>query len=149
MRRFGVASAMITAVVGALLVFVPSSASAASDWMCKGIVVKRCAYVMWDRTDDTYQARARVTDVAGGGDSDVLVIDVKLQRSNGTGGWVTLRTKADRDGWHGTEDVANTSSVDPCNYPRQSYRVVATYHWRGAANGSETWSPDMSWTHQC
>jgi hypothetical protein len=148
-RRFGVVGAVIAAVVGALVVFVPSSASAASDWWCHGTAVERCATVWWDETADTYRARAKITDAAGGGNYEVRVIDVKLQRTSTSGEWVTLRTAADGDGWHATEDWGGTSTVDPCNYPRQSYSVVATFYWRGAASGQETWRPNNAWGHLC
>lgn len=64
-RRFG--------VVGALI-FVPSSASTASDWWCHGTAVKRCATVWWDESADTFRVRAKITDV-------VRVTNVKLQRT--------------------------------------------------------------------
>lgn len=92
-RRSGIVGAVIAAAVGALIVFVPSSASADSDWWCFGTQVKRCATVWWDETADTYQARAKITDVAGGGAYGVRVTDVKLQRTDGGAGYVTLRTK--------------------------------------------------------
>lgn len=148
-RRFGLVGAVIAAVAGALIVFVPSSASADSEWWCHGTAVKRCATVWWDESADTYRARAKITDVAGGGNYEVRVIDVKLQRTSDSGSWVTLRTKADGDGWHDVEDLAGTTTVDPCNYPRQSYSVVATFYWRGASSGQETWRPNNAWGHLC
>ena len=148
-RRFGTAGAVIAAAAGALTVFVPSSASAASDWWCHGTAVQRCATVWWDETADTYRARAKITDVDGGGDYEVRVVDVKLQRTSDSGAWVTLRTNTDGDGWHATEDWAGTTTVDPCDYPRQSYSVVATFYWRGASAGQETWRPNNAWGHLC
>jgi hypothetical protein len=50
-----------------------------------------------------------------------------------------LRHAADTDGWHGTEDKAGTTSIEPCNFPEQSYSVVATFSWRGASSGEKTW----------
>jgi hypothetical protein len=147
--RFGTIGALVAAALGASIVFTPSSASAASEWKCYGTQVKRCATVWWDETDDTYRARAKITDVAGGGSFQVAVTDVKLRRSNGTGGYVTLRSTDDHDGWHDTQDLAATTAVDPCNFPRLSYTVVATFRWRGADSGQRTWSPDMAWTHYC
>lgn len=148
-RRFGTVGAVIAAVVGALVVFVPSSASADSDWFCHGTAVKRCATVWWDETSDTYRARAKITDVAGGGNYEVRVINVKLQRTSDSGTLVTLRTKTDGDGWHDVEDLAGTTTVDPCAYPRQSYSVVATFYWRGASTGQETWRPNNAWALLC
>lgn len=57
--------------------------------------------------------------------------------------------RADDDGWHDTEDLAATTTVDPCNFPRQSYSVVATFHLRGASTSQETWRPKNSWGHLC
>lgn len=148
-RRFGIVGAMVAAVVGALIVFVPSTAAAESEWKCHGTAVVRCATVWWDEAVDTYRARAKVTDAAGGGNYEVRVIDVKLQRTDGNGGYVTLRTKADGDGWHAVEDLAGTTTVDPCNYPNQSYSVVATFYWRGATTGQETWRPNNGWSLLC
>ena len=147
-RRFGVVGAVVAAVAGALMVVVPSSASADSEWQCHGTAVVRCATVWWDEVADTYRARAKITDAAGGGNYEVRVIDVKLQRTSNSG-WVTMRTKADGDGWHATEDLAGTTTVDPCDYPNQSYGVVATFYWRGAGTGHETWRPNHSWSMLC
>ncbi len=146
---FRTTGALVAAALGASIVFIPSPASAASNWMCYGTQVKRCAAVWWDRDTDTYRARAKITDVAGGGSFQVAVTDVTLRRSDGDGGYMTLRHAADTDGWHATEDLAATTAVDPCNFPRLSYTVVATFRWRGAASGERTWSPDMAWTHYC
>jgi hypothetical protein len=68
---------------------------------------------------------------------------VKLQRTggDGTGDWVTLRSARDYDGWHDTEDLAGTTTVNPCNFPRQSDNVVATFSWKGASSGEKTWHP--------
>jgi hypothetical protein len=148
-RWSGVVGTVIAGVVGALTVVAPSSAAAASDWWCHGAAVERCATVWWDEVADTFRARAKITDVSGGGNYEVRVIDVKLQRTSSSGAWVTLRTKADGDGWHDTEDLAGTTTVDPCNYPRQSYSVVATFYWRGASSGQETWRPNNVWGHLC
>jgi hypothetical protein len=147
-RRFGVVGAVVAAVAGALMVTTASSAAADSEWKCHGTAVVRCATVWWDEVADTYRARAKITDVAGGGNYEVRVVDVKLQRTSNNG-WVTVRTKADGDGWHDVQDLAGTTAVDPCNYPRQSYGVVATYYWRGASTGQETWRPNHSWGHLC
>lgn len=148
-RRFGVLGAVVAAVVGALTVFVPSSAAAESEWKCHGTAVQRCATVWWDEADDTYRARAKITDAAGGGNYEVRVVNVKLQRTSGSGELVTLRTNADGDGWHATEDLAGTTKFDPCIYPRVSYSVVATFYWRGATTGQETWRPNNGWSLLC
>lgn len=145
----GGVSAVIAAVVGALIVFVPSSASAASDWWCHGTAVERCATVWWDEAADTFRGRAKITDVDGGGNYEVRVIDVKLQRTSSSGAWVTVRIAADGDGWHATEDLAGTSTVDPCDYPGQGFSVVATFYWRGATSGQKTWRPSNAWGHLC
>lgn len=148
-RRFGVVGAAAAAVASALTISVPSQAAADSDWWCHGTAVKRCATVWWDETNDTFSARAKITDVAGGGNYEVRVVDVKLQRTDYSGEYVTLRTKADTDGWHDVEDSAATSTVDPCNYPKQSTVVVATFAWRGATTGQETWRPNNAWGMLC
>lgn len=72
-RRFG--------IVGALIVFVPSSASAAKRLVVPRHRGKRCATVWWDESADTFRARAKITDVAGGGNYEVRVTNVKLQRT--------------------------------------------------------------------
>jgi hypothetical protein len=144
-RQFG----FVGAVLGALIVFVPSSASAASDWWCHGTAVKRCATVWWDEPADSFRARAKITDVAGGGNYEVRVINVKLQRTDRGGPFVTLRTKADGDGWHDIEDLAGTSAINPCDNLHESYSVVATFYWRGATSGQETWRPNNAWGYLC
>jgi hypothetical protein len=147
-RRFGVAGVVVAAATTALVVSVPSTASAAGDWKCFGTAVKRCATVWWDEAADTYQARAKITDVAGGRDYEVKVTNVKLLRTN-KAEWVTVRTNADTDGWHATEDSAGTSTVDPCSYPGQSYSVEATFSWRDGNSGEDVWRPSHSWGHLC
>ncbi|WP_327729555.1 hypothetical protein OG250_27585 [Streptomyces sp. NBC_00487] len=147
--RFGTTGTLVAGALGASIVFTPSSASAESAWECYGTQVKRCAAVWWDETADTYRARAKITDVAGGGSYQVKVTNVKLQRFSIDSGWVTLRTAKDGDGWHGTEDFAGTSSVNPCNWPRQSFGVVATFSWKGAGSGERTWRPNNSWGLVC
>ncbi len=148
--RFGTVGGLVAAALGSSIVFTPSSASADSDWWCYGTQVERCATVWWDQTTDTFEARAMITDVAGGGSFEVTVTDVQLQRTDGSNpGFVTLRSADDHDGWHDTEDSAATSAVDPCNFPRQSYSVVATFRWRGADSGEKTWRPDNVWSLLC
>ncbi|MEV4998512.1 hypothetical protein ACFVTT_10295 [Streptomyces niveus] len=147
MSRFGTTGALVAAAFASSIVLTPATASADSDWKCYGKQVKRCVTVLWDQDADTYQGRAKITDVAGGGNYNVKVNNVKLQRFNGTK-WVNVRTKADNDGWHATEDLAGTATVDPC-LSKQAFRVVATFGWRGAGSGDKTWSPDWSWVHMC
>ncbi|CCK29432.1 putative secreted protein [Streptomyces davaonensis JCM 4913] len=146
--RLGTAGALVAAAFGASVVFTPASASAAVDWQCHGTAVKRCAVVYWDRTNDTYKARAKIVDVEGGRSYQVKVTNVKLRRFNGEG-WITVRSADDYDGWHDTQDTAGTSAVDPCRWPTNSFGAVATFSWRGASTGQETWSPDTAWGHAC
>ncbi|MCT2593133.1 hypothetical protein LHJ74_25030 [Streptomyces sp. N2-109] len=146
--RFGTTGALVAAAFGASIVVTPSSASAESAWECYGKEVRRCATVWWDESADTYRARAKITDVAGGGNYQVKVTDVKLRRFNGEKE-VTVRTAKDHDGWKGTQDLAGTSAVDPCKWD-QSFSVVATYSWRkGGKSGEKTWSPNMGWSLLC
>ncbi|MFE7113749.1 hypothetical protein ACFU98_47510 [Streptomyces sp. NPDC057575] len=147
--RFGTAGAVVAGALGASVVITPSSASAASDWHCYGTAVKRCATVWWDEAANTYRARAKITDVAGGGSYQVKVTNVKLQRTSSSGGYVTVRSAKDYDGWHGTEDLAGTSTVNPCAWPGQSFSVVATFSWKGASVGEKTWRPNNAWGHLC
>lgn len=147
--RSGAVGALVTAAFGTSVLFTPASASADSEWECHGTAVKRCATVWWDQSAGTYKARAKITDVAGGGSYQVKVTDVTLQRFDGTR-WVTVRHADDHDGWHGTEDLAGTSTVEPCaTWPNQSYGVVATFNWRGASSGQETWRPNTGWSLMC
>ncbi len=106
--------------------------------MCHGTAVKRCAVVWWDEATDTFQGRAKIVDVAGGGNYEVRLTNVKLQELD-VG---TVRSVDDYDGWHGTEDVASTRKVDPCIWPGHAFSVVATFSWRGAASDEETWRPE-------
>ena len=143
--RFGTVGALVAGTLGASIVLTPASASAESAWECYGTAVKRCAAVWWDETADTYRARAKITDVAGGAAYQVKVTNVKLERYP-AGKRVTMRTAQDYDGWHGTGDSATTSSINACKYPHDSYRVVATFSWKkGKASEDRTWRPDMSW----
>ncbi|GAA2628520.1 hypothetical protein [Streptomyces vastus] len=145
---FRTTGALVAAALGASIVITPSSASAASDWECYGTQVKRCATVWWDETADTFRARAKITDVAGGGSYQVKVTNVKLLRTSSSD-WVTVRSAKDYDGWHGTEDLAGTSTVNPCSRPRESFSVVATFSWKGASSGEKTWRPNHAWGHLC
>jgi hypothetical protein len=95
------------------------------------------------------RARAKITDADGGGEYGVRVTDVKLLRTSDNGGLVTVRHAADGDSWHDVEDLAATTAVDPCLHPNQSYGVVATFSWRGASTGQETWRPGNSWVLLC
>jgi len=139
---------VVAAVLGAPFVVVPSSASAAEDWWCHGTAVERCATVSWDRSNDTFRARTKITDADGGGNYEVRVVEVKLQRTRGAD-LVTVRNADDYDGWHDVQDLAGTTAIDPCSVPGQSYRVVATFSWRGASTGRETWSPSNTWGFLC
>lgn len=150
--RFGTTGALVAAALGASVVFTPSSASAESEWECFGTQVKRCATVWWDRTADTYRARAKITDVAGGSSYQVKVTNVKLQNYSNTAGgwaWVTVRSTKDYDGWHDTEDLAATVTVNPCKWPNPVFRVVVTFSLKGASSGEKTWSPEQGWVHAC
>ncbi|MGP3966548.1 hypothetical protein [Streptomyces sp. 6N223] len=146
---FRTTGALVAAALGASIVLTPTPASAGIAWTCYGSQVKRCAAVSWDNTTGYLQARAKIIDVAGGGSYQVKVTNVKLLRTDGTGGWVTLRHAADTDGWHGTEDKASTTSVEPCNFPEQSYSAVATFSWRGAGSGEKTWNPSEMMIPYC
>lgn len=146
--RFGTVGALVAGTIGASIVLTPASASADSAWECYGTQVKRCATVWWDRTTDTYQARAKITDATGGNNYSVKVTNVKLQRFNGSG-WVTVKSKEDYDGWFATSDSAATAKIDPCRWPTNSFGVVATFSWKGASTGEKTWRPDMGWGHAC
>lgn len=150
--RFGTTGALVGAALGASIVFTPSSASAASEWECYGTQVKRCATVWWDHTAHTYRARAKITDVDGGSSYQVKVTNVKLQNYGNTAdgwAWVTVRSAKDYDGWHDTEDLAATVTVDPCDWSNPSFRVVATFSWKGASSGEKTWHPEQSWGVLC
>ncbi|MGW6024258.1 hypothetical protein [Streptomyces sp. NPDC055099] len=148
--RIGTAGGLTVAAVGASIVFSPSMASADSAWECYGKQVKRCATVWWDREADTYRARAKITDVAGGGNYTVAVNDVKLLRFNGTT-TLTVKSAKDADGWHGTQDLAGTSSVNPCRWPKNSFQVQAKFTWKkkGGTASTKTWRPEMGWGHAC
>ncbi|MCX5412324.1 hypothetical protein [Streptomyces sp. NBC_00059] len=146
--RSGSVVALVAASLGASIVLTPASASADSAWWCYGTQVKRCATVWWDDATDTYQARAKITDVAGGNNYSVKVTNVKLQRFNGSG-WVTVKSKQDYDGWFATEDSAATAKVDPCAWPTNSFGVVATFSYKGASSGETTWRPGNSWAMLC
>ena len=71
---------------------------------------------------------------------------MKLLRTSGSD-WVTVRSATDRDGWRRTEDLAGTTTVGTCDFPRQSYSVVATFSWKGASSGEKTWRPNQAWGH--
>ncbi|MFE1949718.1 MULTISPECIES: hypothetical protein [Streptomyces] len=148
--RIGTAGALTVAAAGVSIVFTPSMASAESAWQCYGKQVKRCATVWWDRETDTYRARAKITDVAGGGNYTVKVNDVKLLRFNGTE-TLTVKSAKDDDGWHGTEDLAGTASVNPCRWPKNSFQVQARFSWKekGGTASTKTWRPAMGWGHMC
>ncbi|RII20731.1 hypothetical protein DSC45_02705 [Streptomyces sp. YIM 130001] len=147
--RLGTAAAVVASALGASIILNPSTASAESAWECYGKAVKRCATVWWDEAADTYRARAKITDVAGGANYSVKVTDVKLQNFNGTK-WVTVRTKKDNDGWHATQDLAGTNTVDPCKYKNASFGVVAKFSWKkGSKVSNKTWRPDTGWAMMC
>ncbi|MEV2254405.1 hypothetical protein AB0I94_28115 [Streptomyces sp. NPDC050147] len=148
--RIGTAGGLTVAAVGASIVFTPSMASADSTWECYGKQVKRCATVWWDDEADTYRARAKITDTAGGGNYTVAVNDVKLLRFNGTR-TLTVKSAKDNDGWHRTQDLAGTSSVNPCRWPTNSFQVQAKFTWKkqGGTASTKTWRPDMGWGHAC
>lgn len=129
-------------MLGALIVFVPSSASAATDWYCKGEAVKRCVTVVWDASARTYRARAVIRDVEGGGNFNVRVQNVKLLRYRGD--WETVRTGPDLDGYHASEDLARTDTARPCSWTYRTFSAKATFSWTGASSGSETWQPSFS-----
>ncbi|TMR88766.1 hypothetical protein [Nonomuraea basaltis] len=147
---FRTTGALVAAALGASILITPSPASATSDWVwkCYGTQVKRCATVVWDQTADTFRARAKITDVAGGGSYQVKVTNVKLLRTNRSD-YVTVRSAKDYDGWHDTEDSAATVTVDPCSFPGESFTVVATFSWKGASSGEKTWRPNQAWGHLC
>ncbi|WP_327348959.1 hypothetical protein [Streptomyces europaeiscabiei] len=146
---FRTTGALVAAALGASIALTPTPASAGIAWQCYGTQVKRCAAVWWDNNTTDIRARAKITDVAGGGSYQVKVTNVKLVRPNGTGGWVTVRSAKDYDGWHDTEDLAGTTSFDPCDFPQREYSVVATFSWRGASSGEKTWHPSNGLITHC
>ncbi|MBK1787426.1 hypothetical protein [Prauserella cavernicola] len=148
LRRAGTSGALVAAALGTSMVVAPASASAVSEWKCYGTQVERCATVWWDEAEDTYRARAKITDMPGGGAYEVKVTNVKLINFDGDR-LVTVKSKQDYDGWHDTEDLAGTATVDPCDYGNPSFEVKATFSWRGAGSGEKTWSPDQGWSMFC
>lgn len=140
-RRFGSIGVVVTLVLGALVALAPS-ASAAYPWICHGKAIERCVTVGYDAERGTYKGRARITDVAGGGDFRVWVRDVQLLYVTGPGDYEVVRSSADRDGSFDVKDVAATGAVNPCNWTDPTFRVRATFFWRGAADGHETYNPD-------
>ena len=115
-----------------LLVAAPADASAIR---CRGTEVRRCVNVVWDRTNDTYYAKAWVVDRDGSPNYSVKVTNLRLRTYDGT--YHLQRRAADDDGWFAVRDDARTRAVDPC-ISRDTFYATADFAWRGAGAGTQT-----------
>lgn len=141
-------TAAVVAAGSLVLVGGSAPAARASD-VCEGSQVVRCISVYWDRTSDTYQARASIKDAAGGDNYTVAVNQLRLQRwDSANARWVTIPagSLSDYDGWFGTSDYATGNRVSPCQY--RSYRAVAYFQWDGPSPGSR-WISTGGYGHNC
>lgn len=126
-----------------------SATAARANALCVGKQVRRCINVYWNRTNDTYQARATIIDTAGGGNYRVSTNRVKLQWYNPSKGrYVTIRSRGDFDGWHASQDHARTTRIDPCNRKNQAYRARAFFQWEGPSPASH-WRTSGAFGHLC
>lgn len=134
---------------GSLALIGGSAPTASASDVCEGSQVRRCIKVYWDRTYNTHQARASITDVAGGDNYTVAVNQLKLQRwDSANTRWVTIPAGSltDYDGWFGTSDYATARRVSPCQY--RSYRAIAYFQWKGPSPGAR-WISTGSYGHTC
>lgn len=140
-HRAGVTGALLAAILGALIVFVPTSASAAaSPWTCFGDGVKRCMRLTCDPSTNKIRAHALIRDVRGGRNFTVWVKNVKLHHSP-TGN--VLRHNPDRDGAHAVKDGAGTGTYDMDNVSRKQFWAEAYFYWkRDGSSGNSQVSTD-------
>ena len=134
LRRTALAGVGVVVLAGGIT----STAEATEN--CVAGVVKRCVEIYWDQADDTFQARASITDVAGGGDYAVKVTRLEVLRTASTGPVDQLipgHSAVDDDGWFWTEDSARGAKFDPCKVAGASYRAKAFFEWKGDATGSD------------
>jgi hypothetical protein len=138
--KLSVLRSTVLAVVGALAWVGGTAAPAGASERCVGTAVKRCVEIYWDTASDTYQARASITDTAGGGNYAVKVSRLQMLRttpSNPDGTVMDTYSANDYDGWFWTEDTARGQRFDPCRWPNSGFRAKAYFEWKGDSQGSD------------
>lgn len=122
-------AAVATAAALALSVLVAAPAEA--DVRCWGEKVQRCVAVLYNGSQGTVFARARVVDVqTDSANYDVSIDAVRLQVRENDGNWYLISSASD-SGWFKEWAEANTAQSTCRN---REYRAVTTWRWRVAGS---------------
>ncbi|WP_423464110.1 hypothetical protein ACO229_05900 [Promicromonospora sp. MS192] len=112
------------------LVASPAAAATQIAHNCVGEQVIRCANVEMS-SPGVFNAHARVTDSAGGGNYDVMVHELRLEILR-DGIWWTVKEATTDDGWEPTQDVHRTLSWSCGSSPQVRMRAITTMQWADA-----------------
>lgn len=129
------------AVAGGMAV-APMASAATENRKCVGREVIRCVdFSTWGSETGVYVSPVvSIRDADGGGDYQVGVNEVRLQRLDSDGEWRTLygTRSNDYDGWWPYRDRAYGGSYRISDYSDSSdwYRTIAVFYWK--RSGSST-----------
>lgn len=110
---------------------------------CVGAQVIRCAWLNFDTVNQRVRGHVRITDTAGGGNYDVDVNEIRMQRQSGSA-WETLSPVVPHYGFKDTTDTGATAlyRCNPNGIPNV-YRVRARFVWHVAPESPSEWQ----WLH--
>ncbi|MFI6426994.1 hypothetical protein [Promicromonospora sp. NPDC050880] len=133
MRKNGQIKRALTAVFGValgatMLTAPPAAAAEQIAHTCVGEQVIRCANVEMS-SPGVFNAHARVTDTAGGGDYEVRVREMYLQILR-DGIWWTVSEAYPAETWEPVQDVHRTPSWSCGSSPQRRMRAVVTMEWQ-------------------
>lgn len=137
MRKNGQIKRALTAAFGValgatMLTASPAAAAQQIAHNCVGEEVVRCANVEMS-SPGVFNAHARVTDSAGGGDYSVMVHQLRLQILR-DGIWWNVKEVNTDDAWEPTQDVHRTASWSCGSSPQVRMRAITTLQWQSATS---------------
>jgi hypothetical protein len=128
-----------TALAAGTAVMAAPTASAVG-W-CHGNEVRTCIYI--DIDGDRARAAGRITDVEGGRDFQVKILNLRLQLWSGST-WVNVKQSGDHDTWKPFRDTAITDWYTCGGHQNRKFRAIAYYRWEHNGNvgdGEQATSP--------
>jgi hypothetical protein len=133
MRKNGQIKRTLTAAFGVALgaTMLTASPAAAAEQIahnCVGEQVVRCANVEMS-SPGVFNAHARVTDSAGGGDYSVRVREVYLEILR-DGVWWRVKDAYPAETWQPVQAVQRTASWSCGSSPQRRMRAVVTVEWQ-------------------
>ena len=121
-------AASAVALGATMLTSSPAAAATQIAHSCVGEQVIRCANVEMS-SPGVFNAHARVTDSAGGGDYSVMVHQLRLEVLR-DGIWWTVKEEHTDDAWAPTQDVHRTESWSCGSSAQVRMRAITTLQWQ-------------------